>query len=123
MPRILIIDDSAFQRQFMRGQLEEAGFEVEDWLPVSALEILGRIRDSKFDLVISDYNMPHVDGLTVLKMVKRADAAMPVIILTAIRNPEREARLEASGASRILHKPLRAEALAAAVKDVLAERG
>lgn len=123
MPRVLIIDDSAFQRQFVRGQLESAGFEVEDWLPVSALEILGRLKATHYDLVISDFNMPHVDGLAVLRMVKRFDPTLPVVILTAARHPEREERLATFGASRILHKPVPEDQLIQAVRDSLERPG
>jgi CheY-like chemotaxis protein len=123
MPRILVIDDSSFQRHRLRVDLEAAGFEVEDWVPMSSLEVLERIRRSTLDLVLSDYAMPDVDGLSVLKMVKRANPGLPVVILTAIRDPDREERLIQQGARCVLNKPISSEALIQVLNRVLTEAG
>ena len=117
----MVIDDSGLMRRMIRQQLEEAGFEVEDWMPLSALEIVDRVRDSAPDLVLSDYQMPGVNGQTVAKMVQKANPALPVVILTALRDPEVEATLARFGVRRILNKPTQGDALAAALREVLME--
>ena len=121
MTKILVIDDSALMRRILRQFLEQADFEVEDWLPLSAMEIPDRVRASTPDLVLSDYQMPGVNGLTVAKMVQKANPKIPVVILSAIRDAELEATLGKFGVKRILGKPIDAETLVRAVKEVLAE--
>jgi CheY-like chemotaxis protein len=119
MTKVLVIDDSAFFRQYLGNHLKKVGYEVEEFEPHSALEALERIRDIAPDLVISDYHMPDVDGLSVARMAKRVNPVLPVIILTATRDADREASLLALGVRRVLHKPITEEQLVQAVKEVL----
>jgi two-component system chemotaxis response regulator CheY len=119
MARILVVDDSAFMRKFLREALETLGHEVDDLLPISPLEITERIRANRPDLVLSDYHMPHVDGLQVARMVRRADAAIPVVMLTSVRDPAVDAALATLGVRRILHKPMSGEAIAKAIQEIL----
>ena len=119
MPRILVIDDSAFMRQYMRGFLEEAGFEVDDFLPESALEVLDRVIAFAPDLVLSDFNMPALDGQIVARTLRRSNPALPVLVVTASRDPAREAVLGTMGVRRILHKPVKGEELVRVVREVL----
>lgn len=68
MTRILLLDDSSSMRHYLRGFLEEAGYEVDDFLAGSTLEVIERIKAFKPDLMISDYNMPLVNGLTIARV-------------------------------------------------------
>ena len=120
MSRILVIDDSELMREVLRRHLEAAGFEVETWLPLSAFEVVERLGASKPDLVLCDYQMPGVNGLSVAKMAMKADPKPPVVILTAYRDPEIEGNLRKFGVVRVLHKPIRAEALVSALREVMA---
>lgn len=120
MARILLIDDSAFMRRYLRQVLEAAGHEVDELLPVSPLEITERIRERRPDLVLTDFHMPHVDGLQVSRMVRRADPGVAVAVLTSVRDPALEASLATVGVRRVLHKPMTAEAIAQAVAGILA---
>ena len=120
MAKILQIDDSAFMMHYSRGFLEEAGHEVQDFLPSSAMELLERIKADRPDLVLSDYNMPLVDGQTVARTLRRADPTIPVVILTANRDLSRESILRTMGVRQILHKPVKGEDLVQAVKSALA---
>lgn len=119
MTKILVIDDSSLMRRLVRDYLELASYEVEDWLPLSAMEIPDRIKESKPDLVLTDFIMPGVNGLTVAQMVQRADPAIPVVVLTAQRDPDIEAKLLKFGVKLVLHKPIKREVLLSAVKEVL----
>jgi len=119
MTRILIFDDSSFMRQYLRGFLEEAGHEVDDFLPGSALEALDRVKAFRPELVISDYNMPLVDGQAIARALRHADPGLRIMILTAIRNPARESLLGTIGVRRILHKPISGGDLVQAVKEVM----
>ena len=119
MTRVLLIDDSSFMRKILREALEKGGFEVDEFLPQSALEVMERIKASKPDLVLSDYNMPLVNGLEVAKMARRAAPLILVVILTASHDPATEALLKTTGVRRILHKPITGEEVVMALKELL----
>ncbi len=121
MTKILVIDDSSLMRVLVRDYLEYAGFEVEDWLPMSVMEIPERIESSKPDLILSDFRMPGVNGLSLAQAAQRANAALPVVILTALREPETEARLLKFGVKRILYKPIDQDTLVQALRELLPE--
>ncbi|HWQ07986.1 MAG TPA: response regulator [Holophaga sp.] len=118
MPKIMVIDDSVLMRKYTRGFLEEAGYAVEEFAPRSVAELMDKLLDSMPDLVISDFNMPDVDGLNVARAVKRTSRDMPIIILTANRDPARESLLQTVGVHAILHKPISGPDLLAAVGKV-----
>jgi len=119
MAKILVIDDSSFMRKFLRQAFEEAGFEVDDMLPVSPLEVMERMKAGRPDLVLTDFHMPHVDGAQVARMAKRADSAVPVVVLTATRDAELDESLIKLGVRLILHKPMTYEAIVKSVQDLL----
>jgi DNA-binding response OmpR family regulator len=120
MLKILIIDDSALMRKIVRDHLEEAGFSVDDFLPTSVAELIERIKTAPPDLVLSDFNMPNVDGLNVARTVRRTNSAIPVIILTANRDVARDSMLQTMGVRKILHKPISGKDLISAVEAILA---
>jgi DNA-binding response OmpR family regulator len=115
--RILIIDDSAFMRTYIRAALEEAGHTVDDFLPSSTVEVMARVKTFEPDLVLSDFNMPDVNGLNVARTVKRTRPQAHILILTALRDPVREAELLRIGVARVLNKPLKGGEIAAAVAE------
>jgi CheY-like chemotaxis protein len=119
MARILIIDDSSFMRRVERRFLENAGHEVQDWMPLSAMEIPERLIANPVDLILTDFNMPGVNGMTVAKMAMKAAPHIPVVMLTALRDPEVEAQLAKFKVRRILHKPISEEDLQTAIKEIL----
>ena len=122
MPKVLVIDDSGFMRQFVRGLLEDAGHEVEDFLPLSALEVLKKCQVFLPDLVVTDYNMPHVDGQAVIRMLRRHSTTLPVVLLTATRDPERMAKLKAYNPLWVLYKPITGENLMQELAGILAQQ-
>jgi len=117
--KILVIDDSKLMRLYLRGRLEEAGYEVEEWLPLSAMEIPEHILASAPDLILSDYQMPGCNGVTVARMAHRANPKIPLLILTAFRDQEMESNLLRLGVKRVLSKPIEAGALVQEVEDAL----
>lgn len=121
MARVLVIDDSALMRDLLCRHLKAADFEAEAWLPMSVFEVSERLAEVKPDLVLCDYQMPGVNGLSVAKMALKADPRPKVVVLTAFRDPEIEANLRKFGVVRVLHKPLGAGPLVQALRDVLQE--
>lgn len=120
MTKVLIIDDSALMRKINRDHLEEAGYVVDDFLPNSVAELVEKITDAPPDLVLSDFNMPNVDGMNVARMVRRTNPNIPVVILTANRDVARESLLQTMGVRKILHKPVNGTDLISAIGAVLA---
>jgi len=116
--KVLVIDDSALMRTLVRDYLELGGYEVEDWLPMSVMEIPERMAASRPALILTDYRMPGVNGLSVAQAAQRADATVPVVILTALRDPEMEARLTKFGVKKVLYKPISQEALVSALREL-----
>lgn len=121
MARILVIDDAALMRLYLRRCLENAGHEVEDWLPQSAMEVSERLVSSRPDLIITDYQMTGCNGVTVTRMAKNADPTIPVLVLTAFHGEEMETTLLRLGVRQILDKPITAESLIRSVQEALGE--
>lgn len=123
MPSVLVIDDSALMRDLLCRHLASAGFEAQAWLPLSVFEVSERLAEMRPDLVLCDYQMPGVNGLSVAKMALKADPRPRVVVLTAFRDPDIEANLKKFGVARVLHKPLSAGPLVEALQEVLAAPG
>ncbi|WLT30669.1 response regulator [Geothrix sp. PMB-07] len=119
MTKVLIIDDSQMMRLYLRRCLEKGGYEVEDWMPLSAMEIPDRLRDTAPDLVLTDYAMTGCNGATVARMAHKAAPDLPVVVLTAFTDEDMEANLLRLGARAVLHKPITPEQLNQAIQEVL----
>lgn len=104
--RILLVDDDPVMRELAETKLREAGYEV---LPaehgVAGLEIL---RVEKIDLVISDIEMPQMDGFEFTRNIRadRSIADTPVIVITASDHTDAVDRIFAEGATSFLSKPI-----------------
>jgi len=119
MARILAVDDSAAMRQMVGITLSGAGHEVEHAVDgCEALEIAGR---SKFDLVITDINMPKMDGITLVRELRGLDSYkfVPLLVLTTEATTERKMAGKAAGATGWLVKPFNPERLLATIAKVL----
>jgi two-component system chemotaxis response regulator CheY len=119
MARILAVDDSAAMRQMVGITLTGAGHQVEQASDgVQALQIAER---HKFDLVITDVNMPNMDGITLVREL-RARAGyrfVPLLVLTTEATVERKQQGKAAGATGWLVKPFNPDRLLATVSKVL----
>ena len=104
--RFLIVDDFSTMRRIVRGLLKEMGCtnadEAEDG--VVALRML---KTSKFDFVVSDINMPNMNGFELLEAMKADDTlkALPVLMVTAEARKEDIVRAAQNGASGYIVKP------------------
>ena len=119
MARILVIDDSKLMRSMWRAYLEESGFEVDDFLPNSADEVIERINHFSPDLILSDFNMPNINGYNVVRAARHTNFKIIIIILTATRDKAMDAMLKSIGVRMVLYKPIQGEDLVAAVTSVL----
>ena len=102
MSRVLVVDDEAAIRQVVRDALTRSGHEVET--AVDGEEAGSLMESASFDLVITDLNMPRVDGLELVRRI-RSKSPVPVLVLT-VRQEEREkVRLLDAGADDYVTKP------------------
>ena len=110
--RFLVVDDFSTMRRIVRNLLKELGHtEVEEADDGSVA--LARLKAEKFDFVISDWNMPNMTGLDLLKAM-RADAALkhvPVLMITAEAKKENIVEAAQAGASGYIVKPFTAATL------------
>lgn len=117
---ILTVDDSRTMRDMLRMSLVQAGFQVvqaEDG--VHGLEVL---QDQSPDVIITDINMPRMDGFGFIEGVRGRDAfkATPILVLTTEGDPEKKARAKQAGASGWIVKPFNPEKLVDAIRRVAA---
>lgn len=102
--RVLVVDDSITTRTLEKNILETAGFDVQ--VAIDGTEAWAILADEEFDLIISDVEMPNMNGLELTRRIKEHSATkhLPVILLTSLAKPEqREAGLKA-GADAYLVK-------------------
>jgi len=118
--KILVVDDFPTMRRIVRNLLKELGYgnvdEAED-----GQAGLARLRSGSFDFVISDWNMPNLDGLDMLKQI-RADAALshlPVLMVTAESKKENIIAAAQAGASGYVVKPFTAATLEEKLSKIL----
>jgi len=120
MTRILIVDDSLFQRRIIGAPLKANGFEVLE--AVDGKEGLEKIIIEKPDLVLLDILMPEKDGIDVLKELKKTKKLIPVIMLTSdVQDSTRDTCL-GLGAQAFLNKPVKAEELIPVISSILGEK-
>lgn len=117
---ILIVDDSASVRQVVSIALKGAGYDVIEG--VDGKDALAKLTGQKVHLIISDVNMPNMDGITFVKEVKQLPAYKftPVIMLTTESQEGKKQEGQAAGAKAWVVKPfLPAQMLAAVSKLIL----
>lgn len=109
MKRIIIADDSATARMFIKRCLQIVGLgEAEIIEAEHGKEALAAAKKQPVDLLLTDLNMPVMDGETLVKWVKASPklSDMPVIVITSAGNPAKEKQLLELGAHKVLNKPV-----------------
>ena len=117
--KILTVDDSASIRLTTRVTLTNAGYEVTE--AVDGMDGINKLKTSQFDLVITDLNMPNMDGLTMIRELRQIPAQMgvPVIFLTTESDGELRQQAKAAGATGWLTKPFDPDNLVKIARKVL----
>ncbi len=115
----LVVDDSASIRQLIALALEDAGIGVVS--ADSGRDALGKLSATKFDLVITDLNMPEMDGIELIRQVRGMPdyRFAPIIMLTTEAQEEKKKQGKAAGASGWIVKPFSSEQLLNVVKKFL----
>ena len=117
--RFLVVDDFSTMRRIVRNLLKELGFtnvqEAED-----GVDALAKLRADTFDFVVSDWNMPNMTGIDLLREI-RADAKLkhlPVLMVTAEAKKENIIMAAQAGASGYVVKPFTAATLDEKLKKI-----
>jgi diguanylate cyclase (GGDEF)-like protein len=121
--RILVIEDSRVQALCLRSILTAGGFEVE--VSIGGRRGLELFAASRFDLVLSDVQMPELDGYEVCRRIKASPGGsdVPVILLTYLGKPLDIIRGLESGADAYINKPYEDEYLLGRIRDILEGQG
>lgn len=119
--KFLVVDDFSTMRRIVRNLLKELGFanvhEAED-----GVDALNKLRGESFDFVVSDWNMPNMTGIELLRAI-RGDAALkhlPVLMVTAEAKKENIIEAAQAGASGYVVKPFTAATLDEKLKKIFA---
>ena len=110
--RFLIVDDFSTMRRIVRNLLKESGFpdadEAED-----GVAALNKLRNSKFDFVVTDINMPNMNGFQLLSEIKKDDKLkhLPVLMVTAEAKREQIIEAAQAGVNGYIVKPFTAATL------------
>jgi two-component system chemotaxis response regulator CheY len=110
--RVLVIDDASLVRMYYRDALERAGYEVDEAL--NGLEALEKLHEAAVELLIVDVNMPQMDGLTFLRVLRRQDlpaAAIPALVISTEAGVQDQEAARAAGGNFYLVKPIKQEVL------------
>ncbi len=116
---IMTADDSASVRQMVSFTLKEAGYEVLE--AVDGNDALLKLGKQKVDMLITDLNMPNLDGIGLIKGARTLPACkfIPIIMLTTESQDGKKQEGKAAGATGWIVKPFTPEQLLAVVKKVL----
>ena len=119
MTSILAVDDSASMRQMVTFTLKGAGFDVTE--AVDGQDALSKAKSQKFDLVISDVNMPNMDGISLIRELRSLDdfKFTPLLLLTTESAADKKQEGKAAGATGWIVKPFNPDQLLNTVKKVL----
>lgn len=106
MPKhVLVVDDSASIRQMVEVTLKSAGYQVST--AKDGQEALDMCQSNSYDFVLTDQNMPRMDGLTLIKSLRSLSSyrSKPIVVLTTEASDDMKARGRSAGATGWMVKP------------------
>lgn len=118
--KILAVDDSATMRRIIKNQLKQAGFEEVDEAG-NGREALTMLGQNQYDLLITDWNMPEMCGLDLVKEVRKTDASkgMPILMVTTVAGKEDIVTALKAGVNNYMVKPFDTATLRAKIAQVV----
>ena len=122
--RFLIVDDFSTMRRIVRNLLKESGFSDADEAEVGVVA-LHKLRNSKFDFVVTDINMPNMNGFQLLAEVKSDEKLkhLPVLMVTAEARKEDIVAAAQAGAAGYIVKPFTKATLEEKVNLIIKKQG
>ncbi len=111
--KILVVDDSTMMRSVIKSTLAQygAGKNIEVVEAVNGQEALDRIGEGGIDLVLLDWQMPVVDGLTFVKQVRGAGNQVPIVMVTSVTDKQKVMEAGKAGINTYIEKPVRGSVL------------
>src|SRR5512136_470144 len=120
MPKLIMTaDDSASIRQMVSFTLKQNGYEVVE--AVDGRDALNKLNSQKVDMLLTDLNMPNLDGIGLIKGVRAIPTCkfIPIVMLTTESQDSKKQEGKAAGATGWIVKPFKPDQLLAVVKKVL----
>lgn len=117
-PRIMVIDDEQIVGNMAKLHLQKEGFEVETFL--SAAPAMERLTQERFDVVVTDLKMKGMDGMEVLRTVKRLHPGVQVIMITAFAHLDTSIEAFRGDVFDFFPKPFKIKDFVASIKRALA---
>jgi two-component system chemotaxis response regulator CheY len=119
MKQILAVDDSASVRQMVSFTLRKVGFEVVE--AVDGKDGLDKASGGKFDMIITDLNMPNMDGIQMISAVRKLPgcAFIPILMLTTESQAEKKDAGRKAGATGWIVKPFNADQLISVIHKLV----
>ncbi len=120
--RVLLVDDSALSRKIIRRTLNTLGME-EITEAADGKEAIQLLQDNNFDLVITDYNMPKVDGLMLAKYIRQysAQPMVPILMVSSDANESHLSNVAKHGVNALCDKPFEPQLVRRLLKQLLEE--
>lgn len=116
-PHVLVVDDDISHCTIIQALMKGWGYQVT--LAHSGLEAIDRVKQTPFDVVLSDVRMSEMDGIEAMKVIKAYNPAIPILIMTAYSNVESAVEAIKAGAYDYLTKPLDFDVLRLTLERVL----
>ena len=119
MASILAVDDSASMRQMVSFTLKGAGYDVIE--AVDGVDALKKAQSSNVNMVLTDVNMPNMDGITLIKELRKLPnyKFTPMLMLTTESSSDKKSQGKSAGATGWLVKPFNPEQLLGTIKKVI----
>ncbi len=116
--RILLVDDSRTIRNIQKNTLKTLGYD-DVTEAADGLEALASIAKQRPDLMLVDWNMPNMDGITLIRKVRETDKALPIIMVTTEAEKTRVLEAVKAGVNNYVVKPFTAETLADKINQTM----
>lgn len=120
--KILLVDDSRTIRNIQKNTLKTLGLtDVTE--AADGLEALSCLANQRPDLMLVDWNMPNMDGITLIKKVRETDKSLPIIMVTTEAEKSRVLEAVKAGVNNYVVKPFTAETLSEKIQQTMAKCG
>ena len=111
--KVLLVDDSEFSRKYIQKVLNNVGIE-HIICAIDGKQALALFQQQYFDLLVTDFNMPEMDGLQLVEAIRANTeqiSPIPILMVTSERNQNRLAAIEKAGVSAVLDKPFEPQSI------------
>ncbi len=118
---VLVVDDSAMMRKIVIKGINACGFDVTLEQAADGKEALDRFNQGGVDVILTDWNMPNMDGLTLVQEVRKLDPQkkIPIIMITTEGSADKVKAAVLAGANNYLAKPFTEDSLKAKLGKIL----